>query len=132
MTIWIKFANPRGCTDLIIIDLMIHYGYNLINNSSSTTLLFFVFFKQSCNMWSMGVIVYIMLCGHPPFYSETPTKQITKNMKRKIKQLTFKYFTFCFLLRAVICGRWALLSTSCCAVTLLFIWKPQPSKSRRT
>lgn len=35
-------------------------------------------------MWSLGVIVYILLCGYPPFYSEEPNKQITRTMKKKI------------------------------------------------
>jgi mitogen-activated protein kinase-activated protein kinase 5 len=35
-------------------------------------------------MWSLGVIVYILLCGYPPFYSEEPNKQITRVMKKKI------------------------------------------------
>jgi len=35
-------------------------------------------------MWSLGVLVYIMLTGYPPFYSETPTKVISRGMKKKI------------------------------------------------
>merc|ERR1719189_2124023 len=35
-------------------------------------------YDQMSDMWSIGVIMYVMLCGYPPFYGETDADVLTK------------------------------------------------------
>lgn len=46
---------------------------------------FFVYLK-SVDMWSIGVIIYILLGGYPPFHDENQTR-----LFRKIKAGNFKF-----------------------------------------
>lgn len=49
------------------------------------------FYDKSCDMWSIGVILYIMLCGYPPFYSEVPHQPITHRMRKKIMSGSYDF-----------------------------------------
>ena len=42
-------------------------------------------YDVSCDMWSAGCMLYILLCGYPPFYDENDANLFAQILKGKFK-----------------------------------------------
>ncbi|KAK2920159.1 serine/threonine-protein kinase 33 [Channa argus] len=42
-------------------------------------------YSQWCDVWSIGVVMYMLLCGEPPFVSKTKESLLAEIMKKEVK-----------------------------------------------
>ncbi|XP_056240568.1 MAP kinase-activated protein kinase 2-like isoform X2 [Seriola aureovittata] len=71
-------------------------------------------YDRSCDMWSLGVIMYILLCGYPPFFSHHGLA-ISPGMKRRIRNGQYEFPN----------PEWADVSEEGIVNQIDYIWKQQ-------
>lgn len=49
-------------------------------------------YGKAVDVWSIGVISYILLCGYPPFYDENDANLFAQILKGNKPILKFKFF----------------------------------------
>lgn len=42
-------------------------------------------YDKSCDIWSLGIILYIFLCGYPPFEGDDSTEIFRNVLKQELK-----------------------------------------------
>ena len=42
-------------------------------------------YTEKCDIWSAGVMLYVLLCGYPPFFGETQEEIISKIREGKLE-----------------------------------------------
>ncbi|CAF3645520.1 unnamed protein product [Rotaria socialis] len=48
-------------------------------------------YDKACDIWSMGVIMYILLCGYPPFSSQNDQLTLSPGMRDRIKAGDYEF-----------------------------------------
>lgn len=50
-------------------------------------------YDKSCDAWSIGVVVYIMMCGYPPFSASKKEKRhgLTRGMRARIQEADYDF-----------------------------------------